>query len=86
MSQPQRLRAHDYGHTEQCNDDKRTIKIKSWVLARLTGPQGTICLTVYFLFYYLLLLLLLLLFTTREYNSNIQRFTLFARVEENQHS
>lgn len=51
MSQPQRLRAHDYGHTEQCNDDKRTIKIKSWVLARLTGPQGTICLTVYFLFY-----------------------------------
>lgn len=51
MPRPQRLRAHDYGHTEQCNDDKRTIKIKSWVLARLTGPQGTICLTVYFLFY-----------------------------------
>lgn len=80
MSQPQRFRAHDYGHTGQCNDDKRTIKIKSWVLARLTGPQGTICLTVYFLFYFWLL------FTTREYNSNIQRFTLFARVEENQHS
>lgn len=51
MSRPQRLRAHAYGHTEQCKDDKRTIKIKSWVLARLTGPQGTICLTVYFLFY-----------------------------------
>lgn len=80
MSRPQRLRAHAYGHTEQCKDDKRTIKIKSWVLERLTGPQGTICLTVYFLFY------LWLLFTTREYNSNIQRFTLFAWVEENQHS
>lgn len=51
MSRPQRLRAHAYGHTEQCKDDKRTIKIKSWVRARLTGPQGTICLTVYFLFY-----------------------------------
>lgn len=51
MSRPQRLRVHAYGHTEQCKDDKRTIKIKSWVLARLTGPQGTICLTVYFLFY-----------------------------------
>lgn len=32
------IRAHAYGHTEQCKDDKHTIKIKSWVLARLTGP------------------------------------------------